>query len=183
MQNGIPSWITKGRVILVGYVVLVSAISFLLDSSSKASFKAPRFLGKNTRLGPSLLITPSDSSLQERVRLSSERRKLEGRYLNSDINQNSEISTDKTSLSPQLAEATVPFELEGEPDWMYLNQSAKVKIWFGTDGSAPEYAEVLAIVPSGKKWLALLRAADIKRTDFSSTKSPRTLRIERIAGQ
>ena len=175
----ILGWITKARVIALGYVVLIVAVSYLLPkSNTNISFLAPRFLGKNTRLGQSLLIVPRNISFEERSWLTRERGKLEGRYLVHDIAEGSAITSDAVISWPQLnPEEGVPFELDAEPDWMILNQGTTVQVWLGGNAE-PERAQLLAIVPYGNKWMALLRKSDLKQTSLGPPNVTKTARIE-----
>lgn len=180
----ILSWFTAGRVLALGYVAVVSVASFLVPKSdSGIHFEAPRFLGKNTRIGSSLLMPPRNSSLEERFWLARERSKLEGKYLAEAITEKSTIAAANVRSWPDLSlDEAVPFELNAEPDWMFLNQGTTVNIRLD-DPAQTQHAEVLAIVPSGNKWVALLRRADLKMQNGGLPTLRGVLNLERLPGK
>ena len=171
--------ITTGRMISAGYAALVLVIAFYVipNAASHVHYLATRYLGTNTRLASSLLVAPGKISLEDRLRLARERSELEGRYLKQPVDGGDAITPDKVSGWPDVnGEEVTPVEIDTEPDWMIMNQGTQVELSVG-DKAQPEYAHVLAIVPSGNKWLALLQKKDLGPTSFGAPKEKRTLRI------
>jgi hypothetical protein len=172
-------WMTTGRVVVGVYLVLiVIAACFIPGSVGDVHYMALRYLGPNTRLTDKLLVAPANVSLEDRFRLAREREHLEGQYVRQAVCATQAITPDNVRAWPELnGEEAAGVELDAEPDWMFLNQGAIVEFWVG-DKPKPEHALVLAIVPSGNKWLALLRKKDLAPDSFGTPKQTKTLRVE-----
>lgn len=163
--------------LLVGLI----AYFFLPYSDDNIHYQAPRFLGKNTRLASALLSLPAKISLEDRFRLIREYTRLEGKYVKHDIEAGRPITPDDVSVWPDInPEEAVPFELESQPDWMFLNTGTTIEIWLGDKRQTQ--ALILAIVPSGNKWLALLQKKDLQQDSFDPSQN-RTVRIVRLPGK
>lgn len=177
-------WITTGRVMAVSYTLLVFVIAFLVipEAEQEIHYSARRCLGSNTRLAMPLLVPPSFVSWQGKSRLAREARTLDGQYLKEPVKAGGPIDPKKVRAWPEIFEEVVPVELDSEPDWMVMNQGARVEVWIG-DKPEPQHGVVLAIVPSGKKWLALLRKSDLKVSALGTPKDPRILRLEALPGR
>ena len=173
-----------GRVLVGVYALLVLLVAFLIVPSSQKNvhYRALRFLGRNTRLAPSLLLAPRELSMENRLRLARERPKLEGRYLSKDLKVDDEITPEDVVPWPLIKpEDVAPIELPAEPDWMLLNQGTRVEVWLG-ENPEPEHAQVLAIVPSGTQWIALLQKKDLKQKNLGPPSAAKAVRIEVLAG-
>lgn len=175
---------TTGRVVVGAYLVLVViAASFIPGSVGNVHYAALRYLGPNTRLTDKLLVAPAKVSLEDRFRLARERDQLEGRYVKQPVDADNAITPDNVRAWPELnGEEAAAVELDAEPDWMFLNQGAIVEFWVG-DKPKPEHALVLAIVPSGNKWLALLRKKDLPPGSFGMPTEKKALRVEVLPGK
>jgi hypothetical protein len=160
-EDTVPG-ITTWRVIVVTYFGLVFAMAYLVipGGNSTAHYLALRSMDSNTRIADSLLLVPRHLSLEDRFRLNREHSQLEGRYVKRGLAAGQPITPDNVVLWPELHEEAALVELDAEPDWMFLNEGARVQLWSG-DRLQPKRAVVLAIVKSGNKWLALLRKSDL----------------------
>lgn len=174
--------ITFGRVLLVAYLlaVTIAAIYVPFEDHRKHSL-ALRYLGQNTRIHKSLLVKPQELSLEDNFWLDRELKELEGKYLSRDVQAQQPITLQDVKAWPELKrEEAIPVEFEPEPDWVSLNQGSFVQVWVDNQPIS-ERAYVLAIVPSGSRWLALLRKNDLSKV--VSSKEPLKLRLDTIAGK
>jgi hypothetical protein len=165
----------------VGYVAIVLVIAFCVipERAGDVHYLAPRYLGSNTRLAGTLFVLPTKVWVEDRLRLARERSQLEKRYVKKSVDAGAALTPDNVSVWPELSEDAVPVEVDNEPDWMLLNQGTKVELWIG-DKPEPQHTLVLAIVPSGDRWMALLSRQGLVLNSPGSAK--RTLRIEALPG-
>lgn len=173
-------WITTGRVLAASYAAVIVAVTCWLvpAPSGPAHFRAVRDLGANTRLADVLLVAPAGVSLEDRFRLAREKKRLTGRYLKTPVKGGNCVAHAETLDWPAVkVEEAVPLELDAEPDWMLLNQGTMVQVWTGDE---LQRALVLAVVPFGPKWIALLRKSDLKPGPLGTPKLPAKLRIETL---
>jgi hypothetical protein len=174
----IPELITPGRLLAAVYLVVVLAIAGLMpDTDRELHATAMRYLGPNTRIADVLLGPPSGLHLEESMRLDRERQTLIGQYVKQAIDAGATVAPPNVRPWPDLSgQDAVPVEFEAEPEWMLLNQGAAVEVWVA-DKQVAAHAEVLAIVPSGKRWLALLRKSDLPSPTVGTPKDKPVLRI------
>jgi hypothetical protein len=176
------SIITVGRVLLVIYLIAVTIVAILLPFGDRSKhFLALRHLGQNTRIHKPLLVKPPGLSLEDHFWLDRELKELEGKYLSRDVLAEQPITLQDVKAWPELKrEEAIPVEFEPEPDWVSLNQGSFVQVWVDNQPIS-ERAYVLAIVPSGSRWLALLRKNDLSKV--VSSKEPLKLRLDTVAGK
>jgi hypothetical protein len=168
--------------IIVVYAGLVVAFALWGISADLGNvhFCAARYLDGNTRIGERLLIAPATGSLDDSFRLAREKREVVDKYLREPVEMGKEIATDNLMIWPDLdGKETVAVEMDSEPDWMVMNEGTVVEIRAG-DKVVCEHAVVLAILPSGAKWLVLLPKSDITSNDFFASKVPATLSVEAL---
>lgn len=175
-------WMTFKLIVAVVYAILVVGVAFLLirPERHEAHYVAVRYMDKNTRLSPMHLVPPAAVPPEEIFRLQQEKDVLEGSYLLHPVQAGGVVSAEDVRSWPDIKpDEVVPFELDTEPDLMLLNRGATVEIWVG-DAKVPVRAQVLAIVPSGRRWQVLLRKSDLKEESLGGPKDQRTLRISAL---
>jgi hypothetical protein len=171
--------ITPGRILVALYVLLILCVAYWLVPTVPKHFLAIRTLGVNTRLANALLVAPKNASTEELAQLMHERSKLEGKYLTQNVDKGHDIELDKLADWPELkAGGLVPLEIE-TPDWLLLNQGTIVEVWAGGKLKAKD-VQVAAIVPSGQKWLALLRKDKFGTDDLGPPADKPSLRIQML---
>lgn len=172
--------ITAGRVMVVGYIIMIVALAVWVvpGRNGEKHYLARRYMGANTRLGAELLIEPTDLSLEDRLWLKRERARLVNKYLIGSIEQNAPVTPDKVKTWPDInTKDAVAVELASQPDWVFLNQGAAVQMWTGNNAT-PERSHVLAVVPSGGKWLAFICKYELQQQGLINSKDTPTLRLE-----
>ena len=173
---------TRGRLVIGIYVVVVVVYASSLPfGDTNKHYVALRHLGVNTRIHAALLTKPSALSIEDHYLLDQKRKQLEGKYLVREIKTGEAIKPDDVKPWPEISrENAIPVEFEPEPDWVSFNQGSLVQVW--TDSNpVSERAYVLAIVPTGNRWLALLRRSDLSK--LASSKEPFKLRLDVVAGK
>jgi hypothetical protein len=169
-------------IVAVVYAILVAGVAFLLirPETHEAHYVAVRDMDKNTRLSPLHLVPPAVVPPEAIFRLQHEKYVLEGSYLLHPVKAGEVVLTTDVRSWPDIKpDEVVPFELDTEPDLVLLNRCATVEIWVG-DAKVPLQAQVLAIVPSGRRWQVLLRKSDLKGGSLGGPKDQRTLRISAL---
>jgi hypothetical protein len=110
-------------------------------------------------MASTLWIEPRERSLSGRIELDRLEEELLGKYIRQPVEAGAPIVRANVMPWPDLPdEDVVTVTLEGEPDWLMLNQGSTVEVWIGQKAATPRYALVQAIVASDNKWIALLRA-------------------------
>ncbi len=152
---------TQGILAFIYVVVVLVIAYFMPDTSRHLHNTVIRYLGANTRIAGALLKRPKDLSPEEGALLDRENRTLLGQYLTCPVDAGERVTPDNVLPWPDLnGEEAVPVEYAAQPDWRYFNAGAAVEVWVGKNKVA-DHAGVLAIVPSGKQWLVLLRKSDL----------------------
>jgi len=172
-----------GRILALVYVLAMVGVAFLAlpDHRDESDVLAARYLGPNTRIENTLWIERRGWSLSRRIELDRLEEELHGKYIRQPVEAGASIMRDNVMLWPDLPdEDIVPVPLDGEPDWLMLNQGSMVEVWIGQKPATPRYALVEAIVGSDKKWLALLRRSDFASDIPNNPTDKATLRLVRL---
>lgn len=180
VREKMPAFITRGRVAVAAYFILivVLAVWVVPGRSSDKHHLARRYMGANTRLGPELLVEPTGLSLEDRLWLKRERGRLVNKYLTEAVEAGSPVTTEKVKTWPDIdVGKAFAVELTSPPDLVFLNQGAAVQLWVGNN-AAPEHSHVLAVVPSGAKWLAFLCRRELRPDGLIGSKDVPTFRLE-----
>lgn len=174
--------ITVGRGLLVFYLILVAiGAMFLPGGDCSKHHLALRHLGQNTRIHQPLLTKPTGLSIEDHFWLDQELKQLEGKYLSREVEAGQPVTPQDVRPWPEIKrEDAIPVEFESIPDWVSFNQGSFVQVWIESHPIS-ERAYVLAIVPSGSRWLALLRRNDLSK--LVSSKEPLKLRLDVVAGK
>jgi hypothetical protein len=182
-MNNVP-WITTSRVLLIGYMIIIVLVAFIIVPASRDGVHdvAIRYLGVNTRLVEELLVPATPITLEERLRLDRERARVLGKYLGEAVPEGTPVLADNVRERPVLKGKVYPLVLDGQPDLQLLNQGTILRVWIGKD-SEPQRVEVLAIVPSGDDWVALLDTDSVKLGGFNSTSQVTKVQIESLPSQ
>ena len=176
-------WITMGRILAIIYTFAMFGVAFLAvpDHRDRIYVKAARYLGPNTRMASTLWIETREQSLSDRIELDRLEEGLLGKYIREPVEAGAPIVRANVMPWPDLAdEDIVSVTLEGEPDWLMLNQGSTVEVWIGQKAATPRYAMVQAIVASDKKWIALLRRSDFALDLLSNPADKPALRLVRL---
>jgi hypothetical protein len=167
------------------YVILVLIGGFVLipGRDSGKHLTALRYLDTNTRLSESLLLKPTNLSIEESIWLDREAKELKGKYIKTPVEGTKEILVDNVAEWPSVKSADAfPAELTTEPDWVFLNSGSLLQVWT-PNKSTPDRAHVLAIVPSGSKWIVLLRRQELSPQALTASKDAPVVRLEVVAGK
>lgn len=176
-----PVTLARTGVVLYAATIIALAFFFIPGSDRTKHFTARRYLGANTRLSERLLVKPSNTSIDENFSLNQEFEKLNGKYIRKDVEAMKAVTPDNVTDWPILAPTeTFPVEMATEPDWMFMNQGSLVQVWIGNNPT-PQRAAVLAILPSDKKWVALLKRQDVSAV-LAGSKEPHVVKLEVVAG-
>ena len=96
-------------------------------------------------------------------------------------NSGQEIAPENVASWPTMPdEDLVPVPLEGEPDWMTLNQGSMVEVWLGEKLATRQPALVEAIVGAGAQWTALVRRSDFAADALKNWADKPKLRLTRL---
>jgi hypothetical protein len=176
-------WITMGRFLAIFYVGAILCVTFVAvpDQRDRSFVLAARYLGPNTRMARTLWIEPRGQSLSDRIERDRLEEELLGKYVRRPIEGGAPIARADVMPWPDVPnEDVVPVLLDGEPDWMMLNQGSTVEVWIGPKAATPHYALVQAIVTSDTKWIALLRRSDFAPDMLGNPGDKPTLRLVRF---
>jgi hypothetical protein len=176
-------WITIGRMLAIIYAVAMVGVAFLAvpDHRDRSYVLAVRYLGPNTKLASTLWTEPRGRSLSGRIELDRLKEELLGKYIRLPVEAGKPIVRANVMPWPDLPnEDIVLVALEGEPDWLMLNQGSMVEVWIGQKAATSPQAMVQAIVASDKKWIALLRRSDFAPNVLSDPTDKPMLRLVRI---
>jgi hypothetical protein len=171
--------VTMGRVLLVLYTAAVVAIAWgLLAWRGESSYvQAVRYLGANTRLTPDLWHEPRDRLEVRRVEVARLEEALAGAYLRKPVEADARLTRADVMPWPEFGDQEiVAVLLDDAPDWRLLNQGATVDVWYGQKLATAQHSVVQAIVPAGKKWIALMPRKDFSADSLGSSEKP-TVRL------